>query len=167
MNSLRISGSISLNGEGVGTAGHPDNAAPIQTKLTASLSSAGSAGTLANKVLYYDDRTLAGLSSETFDLTSFSSALEESGTALTKVRIYAVVHSSSSAATTGIRVGNAATPFPGQLNTAATTRTLTPGAGFIELNPTTAGIGVTAGMSVKIENLDASTATYSICVSGE
>ncbi len=164
-NSVQVTGSLTISGSATGTAGHADNTAPIFKTLIAALVSSGTVGTAtyASKALYYSSRTLT--TNETFDLTAFSSALEEAGTSLSKVRIYFVFHESTSAATS-ITVGGAATPFPGQLDTAATTRTFTPGSGFVEIVPTAAGIGVTAGMSVKIV-ANGGTATYSIGVFGE
>lgn len=168
MDSLRISGNITLSGSGVGDDQNDFLASPLDVRLIAALSSTGTGATLATKALFYASRTLAPSTNETFDLTSFSSVLKESGASMSKVRIYVVVHLSTSAATSGIRVGNAATPFPGQLDTAATTRTLAVNSGFAELIPTAAGITVTAGMGVKVANLDVTnTATYAIGVFGE
>lgn len=161
--SLQVNGSFSVNGGATGTAGHPANVAPFFTSLSAALSSTGSGATLCNDGLYYADRSLSG--NETFVLTNFSNALEESGRSLSKVRIYFVSHSSSSAATS-ITVGNAATPFPGVLDTSATTFTLTPGSCALFMVPTAAGIAVTAGMGIKVV-ANGGTATYSIGVFGE
>ena len=168
MDSLRISGSITLSGSAVGDATNDDLNTPLDVRLVAALSSTGTAGAKATKALFFATRTLAASTSETFDLTAFSDALKDAGASMSIVRIYVVVHSDESLATSGIRVGNAATPFPGIKNTAATTDTLAVGAGFAQLIPTAAGIAVTAGMGVKVENLDVTnTATYAIGVFGE
>lgn len=163
MNSLRITGTLSVSGSATGTSGQPDLNDPVVVKLIAALTSSGSGATLANDLLYYTSRSLG--TNETFDLTNFTSALTEAGSSMSKVRIYAVVHESTSAATS-ITVGNAATPFPGMLDTATTTITLPPNTCFLFMNPTSAGMTVGAGQGIKIV-ANGGTATYTIVVVGE
>lgn len=166
MDSLSITGLISLSGGGTGSLAHPDNTAPMFLNVVAALSSTDTGAAKATQALFYRDRTLSGLTSETFDLTSFSDALEQAGT-LTKVRIVAIYHSSESVATTGIRVGGGIPPFQGSRSTASNTNIYKPGEGVIEISATSDGWGVTASMGLQIANLSSDTATYTIGVFGE
>ncbi len=167
MDSLRLTGTLSISGIATGRSGQPDNNTPVSVRLVAALTSSATGATKADDLLYYIARTLAPSTDETFDLTSFTSALTELGASLSKVRLYGVVHDADSVASS-IRVGGAATPFPGMKDTAATTDTFAPGCGFAQIVPTTTGMPVTAGMGVKVANLDAvNIATYTIVVSGE
>lgn len=168
MDSLQFTAGIALTGNGKGRSGNADAFTPFILSMVNTFSSLDTGADKATKALWYPARTLTASSNETFDLTSFTDALGNTTISMSIVRFWVVLHLSTSVATSGIRVGNAGTPFPGFLDTAATTRTLIPSHGFAEFAPTTTGIAVSAGMGVKVANLDASnTATYLIGVFGE
>ena len=168
MDSLKINATVSLNGGATGITGDTELTRAIAVRIAAALSSAESGAALANDALFYEDRTLAASGDETFDLTSFTSVLRESGATMSKVRIFVVHHSSSSAATSGIRVGGAATPWGGVDDTASATKTLLAGHGYAILAPTSTALAVSAGQGIRIRNLDVTnSATYTIGVFGE
>lgn len=168
MDSLQFTGGITLTGAGKGRSGNPNAITPFPLSMMNAFTSLDTGGDKATKALFYPTRTLTLSNNETFDLTNFTDALGDVAVSMSIVRFWVLYHLPTSLATTGIRVGAAATPFPFFLDTAATTRTLLVGHGFGGFAPTATGVAVTAGMGVKVTNLDASnTATYLIGVFGE
>jgi hypothetical protein len=165
MDSLTATVSISANGSAEGVDSDDLLSTSFPASLSASLSSTGTGGALADQVLWLPDRVLSSGADETHDLTSFTNALKESGASLSIVRAWIVIHDSASAATS-ITVGNAGTPFGGLMDTAGTTITLKPNRAFCFLAPDATGMPVTAGMGVKVAATGGN-ATYTIGVWGE
>ena len=167
MDSLSISGSLTLGGGATGIPEDSEITRPLSLRISAALTSTGSGASLANDALFVNNRSLAASGDETFDLTSFTSVLREASASMSKVRIFVVYHSSASAASS-IKVGGAATPFAGIDDTAAAVKTLLPGHGYAIFAPTVTALGVSAGQGVRVRNLDATNAaTYSLGVFGE
>ena len=167
MDSLQATATISVSGGATGVPEDSEITRPISLKFSAAATSAGSGATLVNDALFLNNRTLAASGDETFDLTSFTSVLREAGASMSKVRIFAVVHSSSSAASS-IKVGGAATPWAGIDDTAAAVKTLLPGHGYSIVAPSITALAVSAGQGVRVRNMDATNAaTYSLGVFGE
>jgi hypothetical protein len=167
MDSLTANLTVSLSGAAIGTTSLPDNFAPLIQTFSTMLASTSSGATKANKILYFAQRQLGAGSDETHDLTSFNSPLNESSQSLSLARFWVFIHPTTSAASS-VRVGGAGTPFGGMLTTASGTRDVGNGGCFVEALPTTAGMGISAGMGIKVLNSDASNiATYVLAVVGE
>jgi hypothetical protein len=167
MDSLSVSGSLTLGGGATGIAEDAALTRPLSLRITAALASTGSGASLANDALFVKDRTLAASGDETFDLTSFTSVLRETGATMSKVRIFVVVHDEDSAASS-IKVGGAGTPWAGIDDTAAAVKTLLPGHGYAVFAPTATALAVSAGQGIRVRNQDATNAaTYSLAVFGE
>ena len=168
MDALTANLTVKLGGLATGITGNANLKSRLALGLaTIALGSTSTGANKANQCLGPTSRSLAAGANETLDLTSYTSLLGETAKAISKCRLFVVYHDPASAASS-ITVGNAATPFPAELDTATTTRTLAPGEGFAVWSNTTAGMSVTAGMGVKVLNNDgANAATYTIAAVGE
>lgn len=141
--------------------GIPTNAL-AQSPLTLSGFTLNLASTLTgaseySKSLGPEVRTLAPSASEELDTQSYTNTLGQTAQVIAEVRLFLVLHLSTSLATAGIAVGNAtANQFRFFGAAAATTFTLLPGEGVILVAPTAAAIPADATRRyLKVLNSDA------------
>ena len=165
MNSAQVTFVASMRGRVKGTAASAglQSALSLGGYFTTSLSSALTGASQFNQAFGPASRTLAGAASEEIDTQSFTNTLQETAQAIAEIRLFAIIHLSTSLATTGIRVGNATAnqfKFFGAAGT--TTFDLLPGEGIICFAPTATAMPA-GGTSryLKVLNLAAAlTATY-------
>jgi hypothetical protein len=167
MNSAQVTFVASMRGKVKGTAANAglQSSLGLSSNFLASLSSTLTGASQFNQGFGFSTtpRTLAGGASEELDTQSFTNLLQETAQAIAEIRLFVILHSAASLATTGIRVGNA-TANQFRIFGAATTTTLDflPGEGIIGFAPTATAMPASATLRyLKVLNLHGSlTASY-------
>lgn len=167
MNSAQVTFVASMRGRVMGTAANAGLQSPLglSSNFLASLSSALTGASQFNQGFGFSTtpRTLVGAASEELDTQSFTNLLQETAQTIAEVRLFVILHTATSLATTGIRVGNATAnqfKFFGAAGT--TTFDFLPGEGFIGFAPTATAMPANGtSRYLKVLNLDATnTASY-------
>lgn len=156
MDSISLTVALGLRGRALGTTANSSLQSPIASAVNASFSSTLTGGSKITNGMKPPTQTLAASANTTYDLRSFTNLMGEASHSVSKVRYFLIYHLPTSLATTGIRVGNAAsnawTPFG---MTGTSTDTLLPGDFIIKGSTSTTGMTASGtNRNIKVENLD-------------
>ena len=157
---LRITGLLQTAGDG-GTA-----KLEIDEGITARLAT-GTGADQANAI-FIDDFTIAASGNTTYDLAG--SLTDRLGNALVFTAVKAILLFADDGNTNNVVYGNGTNPFVGPFDEGTATMAITPGGGFIVLDPSAAGMAVGAGSAdvIKLANSGGSTSVSgTIVIVGE
>lgn len=155
---------VTLTGNYTSTVGLAEVAAPLASQKIQDFTN----GTGANQanVVWTSRRTLTTGASEDLDFAG-GGLTDAFGAAVAPVRVKALYITASTANTTNLTLFGDANSIL-FLNTAATTVTLKPGGTYVYVDPSSAGITVTAATAdiIQVANAAGASATYDIVVIG-